>query len=141
LQIKGGKRVEKLVAERRPLKSEADRAAYAFKRREVADKKREYENEENIKDIRWFEAFKAKRRERRISEITGKEVGGSHTHEEYERGRLMAETYKELDPDFLKLVPAYPTKKRDRRGKTDAKGRSVRDMKRVKPSPSRKKAA
>lgn len=62
-QAKTGKRIEKLVAERRPSKSEAERWAYAFKRRETAAKKREYKNE-SIKDIRWFERAKEKRRAR-----------------------------------------------------------------------------
>ena len=51
LQIKGGKRIEKLAVERRENKTEAERNIFAFKRRETADIKRKYENEP-IKDIR-----------------------------------------------------------------------------------------
>jgi hypothetical protein len=54
-----GKRLEQLAVERRPQKSEAERIAYALKRREAADKRRQYGNEESVKDIRWFEKFKA----------------------------------------------------------------------------------
>ena len=91
-QAKTGKRIEKLVAERRPSKSEAERWAYAFKRRETAAKKREYKNE-SIK----------------------KEVGGAFTSEDYARLKAMAEKYADLDQDFLKYVSS-PVKKRSRGG-------------------------
>jgi len=133
-QAKTGKRID----ERRPSKSEAERWAYAFKRRETAAKKREYKNE-SIKDIRWFERAKEKRRARYIG-VKGKEVGGAFTSEDYARLKAMAEKYADLDQDFLKYVSS-PVKKRLRGRRLDMKGRSVRDMRtRTRPKTQRKAA-
>jgi hypothetical protein len=138
----GGKTPAQLAEERAPQRPSAERTAYALKRREAADKRRQYNNEESIKDIRWFERFKETRRKRHEG-VNGKEEGGAVSSEDYARGKAMAEKYADLDKDFLKYVSS-PPKKRETRRKLDAQGRNVRDMRRSnRPSrhPGSRKAA
>jgi hypothetical protein len=123
LQIKGGKRLEKLAVERRENKTEAERNMFSFKRRETADKKSQYKGEP-IKDIRWFERFKAERRE-----DLEKETRDRSSDEDYARAKEFGEKHTDLDKDFMKYITS-PRKKRSTRRKTDAKGRNVQDMRR-----------
>jgi hypothetical protein len=134
-QITHGKRIEKLAAENlEKIASDSvamsKRVATLFRRRETTELKETYRRELTAPEVRKFEKFKRIRRERHISEATGKEVGGALKREDYEWTRKIAKQFKDLDPDFLQYVPDYPTKKRSRRGKRDPKGRSVLDMRR-----------
>jgi hypothetical protein len=75
--------------------------------------------------------LKQKKLEKHFSRITGKEVGGALKADDYKFLSKMAKQFEDLNPEFAKYVPEYPDKKRSRgRGKWDAKGRNVRDMKR-----------
>jgi hypothetical protein len=142
----GGVTLETAAVRRRETLPPAERAklaAAAFKRRRSYEKRAQYKGE-SLKDIHEFEAFKAKRLERHISEFTGEEVGGQHTAEEYAKGKAFAEKHADVEADFLKYVES-PTKKGTKKRRLDAKGRNVRDMlhggRRGNLAPPRRKAA
>jgi hypothetical protein len=135
-QLTHGKRIEKVAAENLERISDdpeavAKRVMRRFKLRETLETKAKYRNEASAADIRRFERLKQKRLEKHISRITAKEVGGALKEDDYKFVSKMARQFEDLDPEFAKYVPEYPDKKRSRgRGKRDAEGRNIRDMKR-----------
>jgi hypothetical protein len=116
-----GRTPKQLAEDRAPLRPAAESTAYKFKRRATADKKREYKGEP-IKDIRWFEEFKADRRADLEAEVRDRSSDA-----EYARAKEFGEKHADLDEDFMKYITS-PRKKGSKRRKLDAKGRSVKDM-------------
>jgi hypothetical protein len=107
-------------AKKNPLRrTEAQRAAYALRRREAAEKKVVYKGEK-AKDIAQFEKSKA------TFLANPERESGHFKRGEYQRMQEFAYKHRDVDSDFVsKLYPPRMATRR-RRGRVDPKGRPYR---------------